>query len=282
MGTGCDTPAIARVVHVNFADGCCETEQNQSSTTALKFGADESRPLRGDFLDEEFRRRNHHLLTFNRTPELTQHKTPSGKIGYYVWKPYVLLRTVEDPVLPWDTTVVAWTDAGIHFVGDMRPLIDKYLRESDVSATRTPMMEGDFSKRDAFILLDADYQIMMETSQIATGFILIRKTRLAITFLERWLRACEDRRVMTEEPSVLGVPDYPSYKNNNDDQTAFSLLFKRFGFTPFSVGERDSVVYTGRNLAKFVKASDDFAVGEQTNRDAYLQAADDAATKSKT
>ena len=26
------------------------------------------------------------LLNFNRTPELTQHKTPSGKIGYYVWK----------------------------------------------------------------------------------------------------------------------------------------------------------------------------------------------------
>ena len=25
------------------------------------------------------------LLNFNRTPELTQHKTPSGKIGYYVW-----------------------------------------------------------------------------------------------------------------------------------------------------------------------------------------------------
>merc|ERR1712087_131953 len=124
---------------------------------------------------------------------------------------------------------------------------------------------------------DADYQTIMETSQIATGFIIIRKTRLAITFLERWLRACEDARVMTEEASILGMPDYPSFKNNNDDQTAFSLLFKRFGFTPFSVGERDSVVYTGRNLAKFVKASDDFALGQQGDQDSYLRAADAAA-----
>ena len=28
-----------RIVHVNFADGCCETEQAKSSRTALEFGA---------------------------------------------------------------------------------------------------------------------------------------------------------------------------------------------------------------------------------------------------
>lgn len=277
---GCDAVDIQRIVHVNFADGCCENEQRQSSETALQFGADESRPLRGDFLDADFKERNHALLTFNRTPELTQHKTPTGKIGYYVWKAYVVLRTLEDPSLPWDTTVVAWTDAGIHFVDDMRPLIQKYLRTSDVAATRTPMLEGDFSKRDAFLLLDADYQTIIETNQVATGFILLRKTQLAINFARQWLRACEDARIMTEEPSVLGAPDYFTFKNNNDDQTAFSLIFKKHGFHAFSVGERDSVVYTGRNLAKFIKASDDFAVGREGNRDDYLKAADEAAVKS--
>lgn len=277
VGGDCDAPQIERIVHVNFADGCCEREQNQSSRTALQFGADESRPLRGDFLDADFREKNHVLLTFNRTPELTQHKTPSGKVGYYVWKPYVVLNTVLDPSLPWDSTVIAWTDAGIYFVGDMGPLIQKYMRFTDVAATRTPMMEGDFSKRDAFVLLEADYQTIMETNQVATGVILVRKTRLAVNFLQRWLKACEERRIMTEESSVLGFPEYPTYKNNNDDQTGFSLLFKRFGFIPFSVLERDEVVYTGRNLAKFIKASDDFAVGKSADQDTYLRAADEAA-----
>merc|ERR1712178_553161 len=119
----------------------------------------------------------------------------------------------------------------------------------------------------------------MGTNQIATGFILVRKTQLAIEFLRRWLRACEDPRIMTEEPSVLGAPDYLTFKNNNDDQTAFSLLFKKYGFNAFSTGERDAVVYTGRNLAKFIKASDDFAVGREGSRDDYLKAADDAAAK---
>lgn len=49
------------------------------------------------------------------------------------------------------------------------------------------------------------------------------------TWPARFVRATprQDPRIMTEEPSVLGMPDYYSYKNNNDDQTAFSLLFKR-------------------------------------------------------
>lgn len=276
-GGGCDVPEVKRIVHVNFADGCCEKDQKQSSDTALQFGTDETRPLRGDFLDDEFRLKNKVLLEYNRTPELTQHKTPTGKIGYYVWKPYVVMKTLEDPSLDWDTTVVVYTDAGIHFVGDVRPLIEKYLRSSDVAATRTPMHEGDFSKRDAFVLLDADYLSIMETNQVATGIILLRKTPLAIEFAKAWLKACEEPRIMTEEPSELGFPEYFTFKNNNDDQTAFSLLFKKRGFNAFSVGERDAVVYTGRNLAKFIKASDDFAIGRQGSQDSYLEAADAAA-----
>jgi len=280
---GCNPQPIQRIVHVNYADGCCEVEQNLSSSTALQFGATESRPLRGEFLDDEFRKKNDYLLKFNRTPDLTLHKTPSGKIGYYVWKPYVILRTLQDPSLEWETTVIVWSDAGVHFVGDMLPLVHEFMSRSDVAATRTPMTESEFTKRDAFILLDADYVSIAETRQMATGFIILRKTRLALEFLAMWLRACEEPRIMTELPSVLGMPDHPGFRNNNDDQSAFSLLFKRFGFASFSVDQRDAVVHTGRNLAKFIKASDDFALGKSSSRDDYLQAANaaaDAAAKS--
>lgn len=34
------------------------------------------------------------------------------------------------------------------------------------------------------------------------GIILVRKTPLAIRFMENWLRACEDERIITETPSV--------------------------------------------------------------------------------
>merc|ERR1712048_90472 len=116
--------------------------------------------------------------------------------------------------------------------------------------------------------------------QIATGIILARKTPLAIRFVEDWLRACEDPRVITEEPSVLGYPDYFTFRHHNDDQSAFSLLFKKNGFLPFSQGERDQVVVAARNIAKFLAASDAFSLGQTISQDTYISAADAAASGS--
>merc|ERR1712048_19798 len=205
-------------------------------------------------------------------------KTPSGKVGYYVWKPYVILETLKSSKVP-NGTVVLWTDAGVHFIAPLRPLVQRYLADSDVSATETPMMEADVTKRDAFILLDADYGSIIQTNQIATGIIIVRKTALAIRFMEHWLQACEDERIITETESVLGYPDYFTFRHHNDDQSAFSLLFKKYGFQPFSQAERDDVVVAARNIAKFLAASDAFALGEKASQDQYLAAANTAAQK---
>ena len=78
---------------------------------------------------------------------------------------------------------------------------------------------------------------------------------------------CEDERIITEEPSVLGFPDYYTFRNNNDDQTAFSLLFKTHGFRPFPQSVRDDFVLAARNIAKFIQASDAFALGQEVTQD---------------
>eukprot|EP00928_Gymnodinium_smaydae_P033224 TRINITY_DN23850_c0_g3_i1.p1 TRINITY_DN23850_c0_g3~~TRINITY_DN23850_c0_g3_i1.p1 ORF type:complete len:892 (+),score=183.65 TRINITY_DN23850_c0_g3_i1:147-2822(+) len=277
MDSRSDSPPY--VLHVNFADGCCEREQAKSSSTALQFGANDSWALGGAALDAEFRERNSRLLNWRRTEQHTQGKTPSGKVGYYVWKPYVILQTLLDPRVR-DGDIVLWTDAGVHFIAPLRPLLERYLENSDVSATETPMMEADVTKRDALILLDADYLSILQTNQIATGIILARKTPLAIRFMQHWLRACEDERIITEEPSSLGQPDYFTFRHHNDDQSAFSLLFKKYGFKAFSQAERDEVVLAARNIAKFRAVSDAFALGETLSQDNYIAAADGAAISS--
>ncbi|CAE8618383.1 unnamed protein product, partial [Polarella glacialis] len=269
------------ILHVNFADGCCEQEQAKSSATAIQFGANESRALGGSALSPEFRARTAKLLSWRRDEAMTQGKTPSGKVGYYVWKPYIVLEMLKDPALP-EGAILLWTDAGVHFIKPLRPLAERYLAESDVSATETPMMEASVTKRDAFILLDADYGSIIQTNQIATGIILARKTPLAIRFMEDWLQACEDWRIITEEQSVLGYPDYFTFRHHNDDQSAFSLLFKKYGFKPFSQFERDEVVVAARNIAKFLAASDAFALGKSVSQDDYISAANAAATKDGT
>merc|ERR1712007_397758 len=125
------------------------------------------------------------------------------------------------------------------------------------------MMEGAWSKRDAFILLDMDFNAVVKSNQIASSLIIARKTWLSLQLAKQWLIASEDHRIMTEEDSILGMPEYPNYQNNNDDQTAFPLNFKKFGFLAFSTGLRDQYVLLGRNLAKFIANSNAFARGDE-------------------
>ena len=67
------------------------------------------------------------------------------------------------------------------------------------------------------------------------------------------------------------------FVNSNDDHTAFSLLFKKFGYVPFSYSERDKVMVIARNVAKFVQFSDAFALGESSSVESYTKAADEKA-----
>ena len=88
---------------------CCELDQKLSSSSALKFFANESKALNGTFLDEEFVTRNHELLTFDRTYRI-KGKAPSNVSGYNIWKPYAILKGFCD--LP-HGSIVLYTDAGV-------------------------------------------------------------------------------------------------------------------------------------------------------------------------
>eukprot|EP00397_Hematodinium_sp_SG-2012_P005287 GEMP01005305.1.p1 GENE.GEMP01005305.1~~GEMP01005305.1.p1 ORF type:complete len:783 (+),score=157.51 GEMP01005305.1:529-2877(+) len=268
---------LRHFVHISYAQGCCEKEQRRSSQTALEFGCDESRSLNGTELSPEFVAKNEALLEFDRT-RFMHHKTPSNTKGYYVWKPYILLKTLQDPMLPWNDTVIVYTDAGFAFINPIRGPITDALQHSDGVGFMTEMYEQDWSKRDAFVLLDADVPSIASTHQLMSSCFALRKTALAVQFATAWLAACETRRVITEEPSETQFPEYPHFRNNNDDQTAFSITFKKFGFTALPQRVAGRILDASRNLAKFRYAFHKAAAGKLVSADAWNAAADEHAT----
>lgn len=99
-----------------------------------------------------------------------------------MWKAFIFLTTLQEAE---DGEIVVWSDAGVVFLHDLRPLIARYLRASDVAACRTVMLEADWSKRDAFLLTDMDYRAVAETNQIASSLIMVRKTPLSVELATR-------------------------------------------------------------------------------------------------
>ena len=260
------------ITHISYASGCCEKDQKICRQSGVQpGGANVSIALNGSFLDETFVNRNARILNYDRRSTMNW-KTPSTQVGYYVWKPYVILKSL--PSLPWNGILV-YTDAGMVFTASMRPILLKYLAVSDVVAANTVMTEGHVTKRDVFVALQADDPSVVWTDQLASCFIAVRRTPRTIQLLRWWLAASGCPDIIGEEDNVHGLPNYEGFRFNNDDQSPFSVLSKRFGYTSMSHAEMTSFLEARRNIAKFQSASDTFALTNTVaTREQYLHAAD--------
>ena len=222
------------ITALNYADGCCWQSQALNSKTALQFGADAVISYNRSSLDPEFLARNSHILSH-----------PKGA-GYWLWKPWIILDALMHHSVPWDDGVVVYLDSGNHYVGDIRWLVEDALTHSDISAPAlTCCMESDWTKRDALLALDADMPETTDRPQIAAYFIIVRKTAVAIEFLQEWLAACGEEHLIGDTPSM--VPNHPMFHRHVNDQSLFSVLFRKYGFESLPLAQAARYI----NLARW-------------------------------
>merc|ERR1719210_2660418 len=80
---------------------------------ALSVGVNEARAYSRQDLGPDWVAKNHEILSQRRGA------------GWWLWKPYLILRTLNDRSIPWYTGVVMWVDAGNYLHADPRPLVTK-------------------------------------------------------------------------------------------------------------------------------------------------------------
>ena len=58
------------------------------------------------------------------------------------------------------------------------------------------------------------------------GFIMFRKTKETVEFVEEWLKYCEDYLIISFDESVLGK-ELPGFRANRNDQTVLGVLLRK-------------------------------------------------------
>ena len=207
------------ILAINYADNRYQIAQKFNSRRARKFGADAVRSYSNLDLAEEFKEKNREILKYAR----------GG--GYWIWKPYII-RDALSFVKEGD--YVVYTDSGSAFVNKIQFLIDCMNRgNSDIMVFAIAQIEKYYTKRDAFILMECDSEQFADTPQICSGYMIFRKTEKTCQFVEDYLKYVQDRRIVTDEPNELGVPNYRGFIENRHDQSVLSLLSKKYGIKPF-------------------------------------------------
>lgn len=125
--------------------------------------------------------------------------------------------------------IIGYADSGTNFVGDGTKLLKRLASEKNnhVFVFSNWFKETTFTKRDAFVLMDADEKYFYEPPQADAQFIAFKNTPQAREFVEEWLGYCTDERILTDIPSSQGKPDFNDFRDHRHDQSILSLVVKK-------------------------------------------------------
>lgn len=184
------------------------------NNSALKYGFDEVasydfNDLKGAVFFEE----NKKLLL-----------NPRG-LGYWIWKPYILLEEIKKMS---DGDIIVYCDAGIEIIGSAAPLFEICTAQPILLFANGTLKNRIWTKRDAFILMEADNRKFWNGLQCDASFSVFKKCAQSLHFLEDWLHYCCDERVVTEMPNVCGKKNFFGYRQHRYDQSILSLLALKY------------------------------------------------------
>lgn len=148
--------------------------------------------------------------------------------GYWLWKPYFILKTFKEKLIEGDYLI--YTDAGVLYIDTTYKIIN-FLKEQNAEMWAIQLnncVEKKYTKRDAFILLGADSPFYTDTNMYMAGIQIYRKSKFTEKFLEELLYYSQDKRIITDEPNILGKQNYEEFIDNRHDQSVFSLLIKKY------------------------------------------------------
>ena len=91
-----------------------------------------------------------------------------------------------------------------------------------------PFLEKQYTKRDAFVLMECDSERYSNSNQILASFSLWKKSDFTLKFVNDWLQYAQNERIITDIKNDCGFPDFDEFIDHRHDQSIFSLLSKKY------------------------------------------------------
>lgn len=207
-------------------------ERIKAQAEAMNF-FDQIRVCTEMHLDEEFRAKWNHIL-----------KPDVRGYGYWIWKPYTILKTLES--LP-EGSLLLYCDAGCHLNPEAKQRLQYYfdeLNSSHLKIKAFPALSSNidadekrWTKGDIFEYFGCrSNKNITHTPQLAAGHIFCIKNNENIQFFKKWLSVW-DEKISLLDDSKSKARNLAGFIENRHDQSIFSVLYKLHEGTPLPEGE---------------------------------------------
>ena len=208
---------------VNYSDKTHKNSQIENTNSALSIGGfDNVFSFNLQDLGDEFIFQNKNIMS-----------QPRGA-GYWMWKPFVIKKALE---LINDNDILMYSDSGISFIKN----IDEIVTIMDNTDEKLLLFELDdihpnkrWTKRDCFVLMGLDNEPYLSQNQLLASYILMRKNKFVIKFIDEWLHYAKDYRVITDSSNECGLPNYLEFVDHRHDQSILTNLSIKYGLKSVS------------------------------------------------
>lgn len=199
---------------VSFATPEFYTANKRLITSAKHFGIDKYITYtKNDIVNTEFWNQNKTILTQKRGA------------GYWLWKPYVILKTLNEIN---ENDYVIYSDSGIEIISDLNILFTLCHDNNGIFLINCGhQYNKTWTKRDCFILMDCDKRDYWESEQLTASFQIYQKNSYSIQFVQKWFEYCKNINILTDVPNICEKSNFGDFKDHRHDQSILSLLSKK-------------------------------------------------------
>lgn len=193
-----------------------------------------------NFFDNIFIYNEYNLPKDEKFEALLSHKlVPSRGFGYWCWKPFIILKTLENLK---DGDILVYADIGCHINKEGEKRFYEYLDiviEHKALCFKMQFLESCWTKSDLFNYFGKlnDKNITNSSQRMAT-ICIFEKNDINLEFVNKWLQVFyDDFSLVDDTPSKL--PNLDGFIENRHDQSVFSILSKIYDIYAIYSGERD-------------------------------------------
>jgi hypothetical protein len=200
---------------INYATPSFFSSQLLNAQSGLAAGFSSVLQWRKEDIDSEFSQEHFSILKQSR----------GG--GYWLWKPYFILKTLE---MIKDGDCIFYSDSGAVFSRQVEPLL-KTINDNDDGVVcfrlAGPHHEGGWTRRHVLQSLDMDNEEIRRSKQHMASFLMVKKTGFSVDFITTWLELCKDPLLLTDSVKEKGIDNFPEFQEHRHDQSLLSLLIKK-------------------------------------------------------
>lgn len=202
-------------VLINFANKNYRSKQKVNSTTGKYIGGfDKVYEFSPDDIDSEFIKEHQDILDQKRG------------FGYWLWKPYFILKVLEQQN---EGDYIFYCDSGAFFINRVDHLISIMNKDKiDIMLFEIPLIEYEWTNQYLFDALDLNTDKFRLSNQICSGYILLKSSNENKNFIREYLSLCSKESYITDMHRVGNI-----VKDHRHDQSILSLLAKSKGIIPY-------------------------------------------------